>query len=70
MILKLNTFGVTVDKGVIPPLYKGFGFSLTSCAIAVDKGTIPPKNYFKFKLNTCGVTSEPAGDCITLIDII
>lgn len=69
MVLKLKTFGVSVDKGIIPPLYKGFGFKLNTFGVSVDKGLIPPKNYFKFKLTTCGVSTDFAGDCITLIDI-
>lgn len=56
----INSFGVAVDMGVIPPLTKGFDSKVFSFGVAVDMGIIPPKNFFHSKINSFAVAVEPA----------
>jgi hypothetical protein len=60
-MIQLNNIGISVDKGVIPRIYK-LPFRLSNIGISVDKGTIPPKNYFKSKLSNIGVSLDKAND--------
>jgi hypothetical protein len=52
--IRVNTLGVDVDFGVVPPLYI-FNSSINSIGVDVDFGVIPPKNYFKTSISTIGV---------------
>ena len=58
-MIKLNNIGVSIDKGVIPPLIKQ-PFKLFEATIAIDMGTIPPKNYFPEKIMNIGISVDKA----------
>lgn len=42
-MIKLQTVGISVDKGNMPFTYK-FAFKAKTPNICIDKGVIPPKN--------------------------
>jgi len=62
-MIKINSFGVAVDMGIIPPMQKGLKSKVASFGVAVDMGIIPPKNFFHSKVNRFSVAvseAEPA----------
>ncbi len=54
-MIKLTSAGVSIDKGVIPPLRR-VPFKLSVAGISIDKGLIPPKNFFKSKISNAGIS--------------
>ena len=61
----LYNFGISIDKGVIPPsANKQIHFNLFDAVISIEKGVIPPKNYFKSQLFGFGVSIEKAEDAV------
>jgi len=67
----LYNFGISIDKGVIPPsANKQIHFNLFDAVISIEKGVIPPKNYFKSQLFGFGVSIEKASDAVMWYQII
>ena len=68
-MIKGISFGIAVDKGVIPPKRKQ-AFKGISFGVAIDCGTIPPKNYYPAKLVSAAISVGPTNPDIILIQII
>lgn len=67
----LYNFGISIEKGVIPPsANKQIHFNLFDAVISIEKGVIPPKNYFKAKLFGFGVSIEKAEDAVMWYQIV
>ena len=57
-MIKINSFAVAVDVGIIQPLQKGLKSKITAFDSAIDTGIIPPKNFFHSKIKSFGVTVD------------
>ena len=68
-MIKGISFGIAVDKGVIPPKieqpFKGISFG-----IAIDCGTIPFKNYYPSKIISAEIAVGPASPDMILLQVI
>ena len=68
-MIKGISFGIAVDKGVIPPKreqpFKGISFG-----IAIDCGTIPFKNYYPSKIISAAIAVGPANPDQIFVQII
>lgn len=67
-MIKLTSAGISIDKGVIPPLIKQ-PFKLFEATISIDMGTIPPKNYFREKIMSVGISLDKAEDSFIYFQI-
>jgi len=59
---KINTIGILLDMGTIPPVNKIRG-KLKSMGIMLNYGVIPPKNFYRGRINVLGVgltNAEPS----------
>jgi hypothetical protein len=56
-MIKLQTVGISIEKGVIPRVYR-LPFKIGTPDVSIDKGAIPPKNYFKTKLMGVNVSMQ------------
>lgn len=68
-MIKGISFGIAVDKGVIPPKRKQ-PFKGISFGIAIDCGTIPFKNYYQSKIISTAIAVGPADPDTILIQML
>ena len=70
-MITLFNIGVSVDKGVIPPMNsKRIAFKLFEATISLDMGVVPPKNYFQEKISNIGVSVDKAEPGILIYQIM
>jgi hypothetical protein len=65
----LNSLAISIDKGVIPPMFKE-SFNLMNLAISFDKGVIIPKNYYQSQINTLAISLDKADEAILIYQIM
>jgi len=56
-MISVETIGITLDTGIIPPVTK-LNSHLSTIGVILDSGSIPPKNFFRGQISVLGVEGE------------